>query len=313
MVTLGVKYFVNQGVVTINLPDVALSAEGDEEKFWEIFEDRLQNLCYPALMIRHKRLLGTKSDVAPILWQHGAYARLKEGEVIDPLLFDNYSTISLGYAGLWECVYALCGKSLVDEEGKDLGKRIMQYMNDKCAEWRAETNISFSLYGTPIESTTFKFAKGLQRRFGKVEGVSDKNYITNSYHVTPSYEIDAYEKLDREAEFQVLSPGGAISYVETPNMEKNIEAVLDIMKHIYKTIMYAEINTMTSYCQVCGCTDIKMEDDLQFHCPNCGNTDFNKMNVALRICGYISTNPFNEGRAADIHDRVYHIGGDDNE
>lgn len=298
----------NQGVVTLSLPDIALSSGGDMEKFWSIMDERLE-LCYRALMIRHNTLKGTKSDVAPILWQHGAYARLKPGETIDKLLYDNYSTISLGYAGLYECVKYMTGHSHTDHgEGHDFGIKVMQYLTDTCSKWRADTNISFSLYGSPIESTTYKFAKCLQKRFGVIEGITDKKYVTNSYHVTPSEEIDAFTKLNIESEFQELSAGGAISYVETPNMTKNIEALLEVIKHIYENIMYAEINTMTSYCHVCGCTDIKMEDDLKFHCPQCGNDDFNKMNIALRICGYISTNPFNEGRANDIHDRVYHLG-----
>lgn len=303
------KYYgrFNQGVVTISLPDVALSSGGDFDKFWELMEERLQ-LCYRALMIRHNRLMGTKADVAPVLWMNGAYARLKSGETIDHLLFDNYSTISLGYAGLYECVKYMTGKSHTEQEGHDFAIEVMKSLNDHCAKWREDTNISFSLYGSPIESTTYKFAKCLQKRFGVIDGITDKKYVTNSYHVTPSEPIDAFTKFDIESEFQELSPGGAISYCETPNMTKNVEALLEVIKHIYDNIMYAEINTTTSYCQVCGCTDIKMEDDLKFHCPQCGNDDFNKMNIALRICGYISTNPFNEGRAQDIHDRVYHLG-----
>ena len=297
----------NQGVVTINLPDVALSSGGDFNKFWEIMDERL-DLCYRALMIRHNTLKGTKSDVAPILWQHGAFARLKPGEVIDDLLYNNYSTISLGYAGLYECVKYMTGHSHSEEEGHDFGIKVMQYLTDTCAKWRQDTNISFSLYGTPIENTTYKFAKCLQERFGIIKGITDKKYVTNSYHITPSEPIDAFTKLDIESEFQELSAGGSISYVETPNMTKNIEAIIEVIRHIYNTIMYAEINTMTSYCHECGCTDIQMGDDLEFHCPQCGNSDYNKMNVALRICGYISTNPFNEGRAQDIYDRVYHLG-----
>ena len=307
----------NQGVVTLNLPYVALLAKEQNPNnvenrlydFWHILDDKLE-LCKEALMIRHNSLVGVKSDVAPILWQHGAYARLKSGEEITPLLYNGNSSISLGYAGLWECVYALIGEELTSTNGKDLGLNIMQTLNDACNKWKAETNIYFSVYGSPIESTTFKFAKALKKRFGEIKGVSDKKYITNSYHITPAKEIDAFSKLSIESEFQELSPGGAISYIETPNMTKNIEAVLEIIKHIYNTILYAEINTMTSYCKECGCTDIQMKDNLEFECPNCGNNDFNKMNIALRICGYISTNPFNEGRAADIHDRVYHIGKD---
>ena len=298
----------NQGVVTINLPDVALSSGGDFNKFWEIFDERL-SLCYRALMIRHNSLMGIKSDVAPILWQHGAYARLKPGETIDRLLFNDYSSISLGYAGLFECVKYMTGENQY-EGGHDFAIAVMKHMNNACKKWKEETNIGFSLYGSPIESTTYKFAKCLQKRFGVIKGITDKKYVTNSYHITPSQEIDAFSKLTYESEFQALSLGGNISYVETPNMTKNIPALLEVIRHIYDTNMYAEINTMTSYCQICGCTDIHMEDDLQFHCPQCGNTDFNKMNVALRICGYISTNPFNEGRASDIHDRVYHVGMD---
>ena len=303
------KYYgrFNQGVVTISLPDVALSSKGDFKEFWRIMDERLE-LCYRALMVRHNTLKGTKSDVAPILWQHGAFSRLKQGEVIDKLLYDNYSTISLGYAGLYECVKYMTGHSHSEAEGRDFGIKVMQHLTDTCAKWRQDTNISFSLYGTPIESTTYKFAKCLQERFGIIEGITDKKYVTNSYHITPSEPIDAFTKLDIESEFQELSAGGSISYVETPNMTKNIEAVLEVIKHIYDSIMYAEINTMTSYCHECGCTDIKMGDDLKFHCPQCGNDDFNKMNIARRICGYISTNPFNEGRAQDIHDRVYHLG-----
>lgn len=303
------KYYsrFNQGVVTLNLVDVALSSNKDMEDFWRILDERL-NLCYKALMTRHNSLKGTLSDVAPILWQHGAYARLKPGEKIDKLLYNNYSTISLGYAGLYECIHYMTGGSQLDEEGKAFGLSVMKKLNDTCFEWRELTNISFSLYGSPIESTTYKFAKCLKKRFGVVPGVTDKNYVTNSYHITPAQKIDAFSKLKIESEFQELSPGGAISYVETPNMTKNIPALLEIIKYIYDNIMYAEINTMTSYCHVCGCTDICMGDDLEFHCPQCGNNDYNKMNVALRICGYISTNPFNKGRANDIHDRVYHIG-----
>lgn len=303
------KYYsrFNQGVVTLNLVDVALSSNKDMEDFWRILDERL-NLCYHALMTRHNSLKGTLSDVAPILWQHGAYARLKPGEKIDKLLFNNYSTISLGYAGLYECIHYMTGGSQLDEEGKAFGLSVMKKLNDTCFKWREQTNISFSLYGSPIESTTYKFAKCLKKRFGIVPGITDKDYVTNSYHITPSQKIDAFSKLKIESEFQELSPGGAISYVETPNMTKNIPALLEIIKYIYDNIMYAEINTMTSYCHVCGCTDIYMGDDLEFHCPQCGNNDYNKMNVALRICGYISTNPFNKGRANDIHDRVYHIG-----
>lgn len=297
----------NQGVVTLNLPDIALSSGGDIDKFWQILDERLE-LCYRALMIRHNALRGVKSDVAPILWQHGAIARLAPGETIDKLLYNDYSSISLGYAGLYECIHYMTGKSQLDKAGHDFGIQVMQRLNNACDEWKRQTHIGFSLYGSPIESTTFKFAKCLRKRFGVVPGVTDKDYVTNSYHITPSQPVDAFTKLTVESEFQHYSLGGAISYVETPNMTKNIDAVLEIIKHIYNTIMYAEINTMTSYCHICGCTDIKMGDDLKFHCPNCGNDDFEKMNIALRICGYISTNPFNDGRAADIHDRVFHVG-----
>lgn len=299
----------NQGVVTLNLPDIALSSGGDFDKFWKIFDERLE-LCYRALMVRHNRLLGTPSDVAPILWQNGAIARLKSGETIDKLLFNDYSSISLGYAGLYECIKYMIGQSQLEKEGHDFGIKVMKKLTDSCAKWKEETNIGFSVYGSPIESTTYKFAKCLKKRFGVIKGITDKDYVTNSYHITPSQPIDAFSKLSIESEFQALSLGGAISYVETPNVEKNPKAILEVIKHIYNNIMYAEINTMTSYCQVCGCTDIKMGDDLKFHCPNCGNDDFNKMNVAVRICGYISTNPFNEGRAEDIHDRVYHLGSE---
>lgn len=296
----------NQGVVTLNLPDIALSSKGDFNKFWEIMNERLQ-LCYKALMVRHNSLKGTLSDVAPILYQHGAYARLKQGETIDSLLYNNYSTISLGYAGLYECIKYMTGESQLESKGKEFGLQVMTALNDACLKWRNETTIGFSVYGSPIEATTFKFAKCLKKRFGIIEGITDKDYVTNSYHITPSQQIDAFSKLKIESEFQELSPGGAISYIETPNMTKNIPALLEVIKYIYDNIMYAEINTMTSYCHICGNTDIYMGDDLKFHCPQCGNDDYNKMNVALRICGYISTNPFNDGRAADIHDRVYHL------
>lgn len=299
----------NQGVVTINLPDIALSSGGDFDKFWQLFDERLE-LCYRALMIRHNSLKGVKSDVAPILWQHGAIARLKPGETIDKFLYNDYSSISLGYAGLYECIKYMTGESQLEKNGYDFGIKVMQRLNSACEEWKRQTRIGFSLYGSPIESTTFKFAKCLQKRFGVIEGVTDKDYVTNSYHITPAQKIDAFTKLDVESEFQHYSAGGAISYIECPNMTKNVDAVLEIVKHIYENIMYAEINTMTSYCHICGCTDIKMGDDLKFHCPNCGNDDFEKMNIALRICGYISTNPFNDGRAADIHDRVFHVGAE---
>ena len=277
------------------------------DKFWDILDKRLE-LCHEALLLRYKRLVGVKSDVAPILWQDGAIARLKPGETIDRLLQGDYSSISLGYAGLWETVYYLSNSTLLEDKGKELGLQIMQKMNDKCKEWDEQDYLGFSVYGSPIESTTYKFAKALKRDFGEIPGISDKNYITNSYHITPSQEIDAFSKLTIESEFQELSTGGAISYIETPNLTHNIPALLEVIKHIYETIMYAEINTTTSYCHICGCTDIKMGDDLKFHCPKCGNDDFNKMNIALRICGYISTNPFNDGRAQDIHDRKFHIG-----
>ena len=299
----------NKGVVTINLPYVALESKKDLNKFWKIFDERLE-LCHRALLIRYERLVDVKSDVAPILWQHGAIARLKPGEKINRFLRGDYSTISLGYAGLWETVYYLTGKTLIDEEGQKLGKLIMQKMNEKCSEWDAQDYIGFSVYGSPIESTTYKFAKALKRDFGEIKGISDKNYVTNSYHITPSQKIDAFNKLSIESKFQELSTGGAISYIETPNLTGNIPALLEVIKYIYDTIMYAEINTITSYCKECGCTDIKMGDDLIFHCPKCGNDDFNKMNIALRVCGYISTNPFNDGRAEDIHDRTFNLGED---
>ncbi|MDD7442052.1 MAG: anaerobic ribonucleoside-triphosphate reductase [Sutterellaceae bacterium] len=306
------KYYgrFNQGVVTINLPDVALSSGGDMEKFWKIFDERLE-LCYRALMCRHNRLLGTPSDVAPILWQYGALARLKKGEKIDKLLFGGYSTISLGFAGLYECVKYMTGKSHTDPEAKPFALRVMQHMNDKCAEWKKKENIDFSLYGTPLESTTYKFAKALQRRFGVIPGITDKGYITNSYHVHVTEKIDAFTKLRFESEFQRLSPGGAISYVEVPNMQNNIPAVLDVMKFIYDNIRYAELNTKSDYCQVCGYDgEIKIvEDDgkLVWECPNCGNRDQSKMNVARRTCGYIGTQFWNQGRTQEIRDRVLHL------
>lgn len=269
-------------------------------------EERTQ-MCYDVLMIRHNSLKGTKSDIAPILWQHGAYARLKPGETIDKMLYNDYSSISLGYAGLYECVKYMTGVSHTEPKGKELGLEIMKYLNNRCAEWKKETNIGFSLYGTPIENTTDRFAKCLVKRFGLIEDITDKKYITNSYHVTPAQEIDAFSKLSIESEFSQYSTGGQISYIETPNMEDNIPALLEIIKYIYETNMYAEINTLTSYCHICGCTDIAMQDDLKFHCPQCGNDDFDKMNVAVRVCGYISTNPFTEGRAADIYARVKHL------
>ena len=307
------KYYgrFNQGVVTINLPDVALSSGGHIEKFWQIFEERLE-LCYRALMCRHNRLKGTLSDAAPILWQHGALARLGKGEVIDPLLFGGYSTISLGYAGLAECVRYMTGKSHTDPSATPFALEVMQKMNDACRRWKEKENIDFSLYGTPLESTTYKFAKCLQKRFGIIEGVTDRSYITNSYHVHVTEEIDAFEKLAFEAQFQALSPGGAISYVEVPNMQDNLEAVLEVMKFIYENIMYAELNTKSDYCQECGYDGeilIKKDEDgkLIWECPNCGNRDQNKMNVARRTCGYIGTQYWNQGRTQEIAERVLHL------
>ena len=306
------KYYgrFNQGVVTINLPDVALSSGGNIEKFWDIFEDRLQ-LCHRALRCRHDRLRGTLSDAAPILWQYGACARLKKGEPIDRLLYDGYSTISLGYAGLYECVKYMTGKSHTDPAATPFALDIMQKMNDKCKEWKTAENIDYSLYGTPLESTTYKFAKCLQKRFGIVEGITDKNYITNSYHVHVSEPIDAFTKLKFEADFQRLSPGGAISYVEVPNMQDNLEAVMSVLQFIYDNIMYAELNTKSDYCQVCGYDgEIKIvEDDgkLVWECPKCGNRDQNKLNVARRTCGYIGTQFWNQGRTQEIKDRVLHL------
>ena len=306
------KYYgrFNQGVVTINLPDVALSSHGDADKFWEIFDERLE-LCHKALMCRHERLKGTLSDAAPILWQYGALARLDKGETIDKLLYGGYSTISLGYAGLYECVKYMTGASHTDERGRSFALAVMQHMNDKCAEWKAESDIDFSLYGTPLESTTYKFAKCLQRRFGIIPGVTDKGYITNSYHVHVSEEIDAFDKLKFESDFQQLSPGGAISYVEVPNMQDNLKAVIRVMQYIYDNIMYAELNTKSDYCQVCGYDgEIRIvEDDgkLVWECPNCGNRDQEKMNVARRTCGYIGTQFWNQGRTEEIRDRVLHL------
>ena len=306
------KYYgrFNQGVVTINLVDVALSSEKDLNKFWDILEERLE-LCYRALMIRHNRLKGTPSDVSPILWQYGALARLKKGETIDKLLYDGYSTISLGYAGLYECTKYMTGVSHTDDKGKDFALAVMSYLNGKCKGWKDKENIDFSVYGTPIESTTYKFAKCLQKRFGIIDGVTDKNYITNSYHVHVTEEIDAFTKLKFESEFQALSPGGAISYVEVPNMSNNIEAVLSVMSFIYDNIMYAELNTKSDYCQVCGYEgEIKIiEEDgkLVWECPNCGNRDEKKLNVARRTCGYIGTNFWNQGRTQEIAERVLHL------
>ena len=306
------KYYgrFNQGVVTINLVDVALSSEGNFEKFWKIFDERLA-LCHRALQARHKRLLGTPSDAAPILWQYGALARLKKGEKIDKLLFGGYSTISLGYAGLYECVKYMTGKSHTDAGAKPFALSVMQHMNDKCNEWKKAENIDYSLYGTPLESTTYKFSKCLQKRFGIVPGITDKNYITNSYHVHVSEHIDAFTKLKFESEFQKLSPGGAISYVEVPNMQDNLEAVISVLQFIYDNIMYAELNTKSDYCQVCGYDgEIKIvEDDgkLVWECPKCGNRDQNKLNVARRTCGYIGTQFWNQGRTQEIKDRVLHL------
>ena len=306
------KYYgrFNQGVVTINLPDVALSAGGNIEKFWSIFDERLE-LCHRALRCRHDRLKGTLSDAAPILWQYGACARLKKGEPIDKLLYDGYSTISLGYAGLYECVKYMTGKSHTDPSATPFALSIMQKMNDKCKEWKTAENIDYSLYGTPLESTTYKFAKCLQKRFGVIEGVTDKGYITNSYHVHVTEPIDAFSKLKFEAQFQHLSPGGAISYVEVPNMQQNLEAVLQVMKFIYDNIIYAELNTKSDYCQVCGWDgeiEIVEEDGkLIWRCPKCGNTDQDKMNVARRTCGYIGTQFWNQGRTQEIRERVLHL------
>lgn len=307
------KYYgrFNQGVVTINLPDVALSAKGDMERFWYILEERLE-LCHRALRLRHEHLRGVKSDVAPILWQNGAFARLKKGETIDKLLYDGYSTISLGYAGLYETVKVLINKSLTDEEGMELGKKIMQKLNDKCKAWKQIEKIDYSVYGTPIENTTEKFAKCLQHRFGIVPGITDRNYITNSYHVPVFEQIDAFKKIDIEAELQPLSPGGAISYIETPNMENNVEAVLSVIQYMYDKIMYCEVNCSLSWCHECGGTGtidmINSDGKLIWHCKNCGNEDLSKMNVVRRVCGYLgNANYMAQGRMGDIHDRVYHL------
>ncbi len=306
------KYYgrFNQGVVTINLPDVALSSGGDMDKFWTIFDERLE-LCHRALRCRHERLLGTPSDVAPILWQYGALARLKKGEPIDKLLYNGYSTISLGYAGLYECVKYMTGKSHTDPEATPFALAVMQRMNDKCREWKQAENIDYSLYGTPLESTTYKFAKCLQRRFGIIEGITDRGYITNSYHVHVTEPIDAFTKLKFEAEFQALSPGGAISYVEVPDMQNNLEAVLQVMRFIYDNIIYAELNTKSDYCQCCGWDGeiqiVEEDGKLIWRCPKCGNTDQNKMNVARRTCGYIGTQFWNQGRTQEIRDRVLHL------
>ncbi len=306
------KYYgrFNQGVVTINLVDVALSSAGNLQKFWEIFDERLE-LCHRALLCRHERLKGTLSDAAPILWQYGALARLEKGETIDKLLYNGYSTISLGYAGLYECVKFMTGKSHTDPEATPFALEVMQHMNDACKKWKAESNIDFSLYGTPLESTTYKFAKCLQKRFGIIPGITDKGYITNSYHVHVTEEIDAFEKLKFESQFQTLSPGGAISYVEVPDMQDNLEAVLQVMKFIYENIMYAELNTKSDYCQCCGWDgeiEIVEEDGkLVWRCPQCGNEDQDKMNVARRTCGYIGTQYWNQGRTQEIKDRVLHL------
>ena len=306
------KYYgrFNQGVVTINLPDVALSAGRDMDKFWKIFDERLE-LCHRALRARHNRLKGTLSDAAPILWQYGALARLDKGEVIDPLLYGGYSTISLGYAGLYECVKAMTGHSHTDKEATPFALQVMQHMNDKCTEWKEAEDIDYSLYGTPLESTTYKFAKALQRRFGVIPGITDKGYITNSYHVHVAEEIDAFQKLQFESEFQRLSPGGAISYVEVPNMQDNIEAVLSVMQFIYDHIMYAELNTKSDFCQECGYDGeiqiVEEDGKLVWECPHCGNRDQTKMNVARRTCGYIGTQFWNQGRTQEIKDRVLHL------
>ena len=310
----GHKYYgrFNQGVVTINLVDVACSSERDNDKFWKIFDERLE-LCHRALQIRHKRLLGTPSDMAPILWQYGALARLKKGEKIDKLLFGGYSTISLGYAGLYECVKYMTGKSHTDPDAKPFALEIMQHMNDKCNEWKAAENIDYSLYGTPLESTTYEFARCLQKRFGMIPDVTDHDYVTNSYHAVVREHIDAFTKLKFESEFQKLSPGGAISYIEVPNLQQNIPAVLSVMQFIYDNIMYAELNTKSDYCQCCGYDgEIKIVEDEKNHklvweCPNCGNRDQNKMNVVRRTCGYLGTNYWNQGRTQEIRDRVVHL------
>ena len=306
------KYYgrFNQGVVTVNLVDIGLSAHGDMERFWQIFDERME-LCHRALQCRHERLTGTLSDAAPILWQYGALARLKKGETIDRFLHGGYSTLSLGYAGLWECVYSLNGKKLTEPEGKELGLAIMRKLNEYTAKWKAAENIDYSLYGTPLESTTYKFAKCLQKRFGIIEGVTDKGYITNSYHVHVTEPIDAFDKLALEAEFQALSPGGAISYVEVPNMQQNLDAVLSVMQFIYDHIMYAELNTKSDYCQVCGYDGeieiVEQDGKLVWRCPHCGNTDQSKMNVARRTCGYIGTQFWNQGRTQEIKERVLHL------
>ena len=306
------KYYgrFNQGVVTVNLVDIGLSAHGDMDAFWQIFDERME-LCHRALRCRHERLLGTPSDVAPILWQYGALARLEKGEVIDKLLYNGYSTLSLGYAGLWECVRSLNGKKLTEPEGEKLGLEIMSKLNEYTAKWKEAENIDYSLYGTPLESTTYKFAKCLQKRFGVIEGITDKGYITNSYHVHVTEPINAFDKIALESRFQALSPGGAISYVEVPNMNDNLEAVMQVMKFIYDNILYAELNTKSDYCQVCGWDgEIEIQEDdgkLVWTCPNCGNRDQSKMNVARRTCGYIGTQFWNQGRTQEIKERVLHL------
>ena len=307
------KYYgrFNQGVVTVNLVDIALSSRKDIDEFWKIFDERME-LCHRALQCRHERLTGTLSDAAPILWQHGALARLKPGESIDSLLHGGYSTISLGYAGLWEMVYYMTGKKLTEEEGKEIGLNVMRKLNEYTAKWKKAENIDYSLYGTPLESTTYKFAKSLQKRFGIIKGVTDKNYITNSYHVHVTEDIDAFSKLSLESEFQQLSPGGAISYVEVPNMQHNIPAVLKVIKFIYDNIMYAELNTKSDYCQCCGYNgEIRIitgeGGKLIWECPKCGNIDQTKMNVARRTCGYIGTQYWNQGRTQEIKERVLHL------
>ena len=310
------KYYgrFNQGVVTINLPDVALSADGDMDAFWKIFDERLE-LCHRALQIRHKRLSRVTSDVAPILWQQGALARLKKGESIHELLHHGYSTISLGYAGLYECVKVMTGHSHTDNGvGKEFGLKVMQHLNDACAKWKAEEDIDYSVYGSPIESTTYKFAKCLKERFGTIKGITDRGYVTNSYHVPVFEEIDAFTKLKLESEFQRLSPGGAISYVETPNLQNNIPAVIEVIKFIYDNIMYAELNTKSDYCQKCGYDgEMQIDDNFEWYCPNCGNRDHNTLNVARRTCGYIGTNFWNKGRTQEIKERVLHIDNKDSE